>query len=157
MIFFFISVRFGKSQSTEKEDTYINEYLRPAEEDAEGGELEGFSVLAADVGLLLSLEDAVVGRTAVGAVVVAVAVSRARNSFLRCSLNRTEIVDVSVGVLGVKASTFLLVVASRGLGLSAVDAVVFLNGAAMVDSAGAAVREATDVASFSPTTQRIFP
>jgi hypothetical protein len=73
--------------------------------------LEGVSVLAADVGLLRPLEDAVVGRTAVGAVVVAVAVVRARNSFLRCSLNKTEIVDVSVGVLGVKTSTFLLVVA----------------------------------------------
>ncbi len=68
-------------------------------------------MLAADVGLLRPLEDTVVGRTAVGAVVVAVAVVRARNSFLRCSLNKTEIVDVSVGVLGVKTSTFLLVVA----------------------------------------------
>ncbi len=109
-------------------------------------------MLAANVRLLRPVADAVVdaGRTAVGAVVVAVVVDRARNSFLRCSLNRTEIVDVSVGVLDVKASTFLLVVASRGLDLSVVVAVVFLSGAAVVDSTAG-------VASFSPTTQRIFP
>ncbi len=107
-------------------------------------------MLAAAVRLLRPVADAVVDAwcAVVGAFIVAVAVDRARNSFLRCSLNRTEIVDVSVGVLGVKTSTFLLVVASRGLDLIVVDAVVFLNGA---------VREATDVASLSPTTQSIFP
>ncbi len=109
-------------------------------------------MLAVVVRLLRPLEDAVVdaGRTAVAAVEVAVAVDRARNSFLRCSLNRTEIVDVSVDVLGVKTSTFLLVIASRGLDLSVVDAVVFINGATVIDSTAG-------VASFSPTTQRIFP
>jgi hypothetical protein len=114
--------------------------------------VEGVSVLAVVVRLLRPLEDAVVdaGRTAVAAVEVAVAVDRARNSFLRCSLNRTEIVDVSVDVLGVKTSTFLLVIASRGLDLSVVDAVVFINGATVIDSTAG-------VASFSPTTQRIFP
>ncbi len=99
-------------------------------------------MLAAEVRLLRPVFDAVVDAwcAVVGAVVVAVAVVRARNSFLRCSLNITDIVDVSVGVLGVKTSTFLLVDASRGLDLSVVDAVVFLNGAAVVDSEDAAVK-----------------
>ncbi len=99
-------------------------------------------MLAAAVRLLCPVDDAVEDAwcAVVGAVVVAVAVVRARNSFLRCSLNKTEIVDVSVGVLGVKTSTFLLVVASRGLDLGVVDAVVFLNGAIVVDSEDAAVK-----------------